>query len=103
MPYELLFKGMHSFPSEQQFHEDGTVVNFWEQLRTLPEGQIEEIWALTAPESLGGEWILVGHLELVGPMVTSQFADERMHFNHKRPLIDMTIWPQEWIELAEDF
>jgi len=67
---------------------------FYDQLKTIPSGStILEVWALTAPYSLGGEWIQIAEINLLTPLGTSKFGDERLFFNHYDMELDRAMWP----------
>ena len=53
-------------------------------------------WGLTAPESLGGEWVHMADLNLLTDLTTSEFADLRMFFQHERFQNDMNLYSDEW-------
>lgn len=75
-PYELEFTSQIHFPEEKQ---EG--VMFYDQLKTIEEGtNLLEVWAWTAPESLGGDKIKIADVKLTSPLVTSTFGDERLYF-----------------------
>jgi len=76
---------------------------FYDQLRTIEQGStVYEAWGLTAPLSLGGEWVHMANINLMTPLYTSNFGDTRLFFQHTRMQRDRRQWPKEWRRLNED-
>jgi len=54
---------------------------FYDQLTRIKQGtKILEAWALTAPLSLGGQWIKMADINLKTDIYKSFFGDTRLHF-----------------------
>ena len=76
---------------------------FYDQLKRIQQGTtIFELWGLTAPLSLKGNWVKMADIKLKTPLLTSYFADTRLHFQHKR-LTYQSNWPRGWKTAAKDF
>lgn len=66
---------------EKELDADGNQVMFYDQLKRIQAGEtILEVYAKTAPESLGGELVKIADLVLLSNLFTSKFGDERLHF-----------------------
>mmetsp|Transcript_40697 Transcript_40697/g.62108 ORF Transcript_40697/g.62108 Transcript_40697/m.62108 type:complete len:83 (+) Transcript_40697:796-1044(+) len=69
---------------------------YLEQLPTVPaDSDLYAVYALDKPEELGGQKTLIGKLQLVGSMTTSEWADENLYFQHQRVTADIADHP-EW-------
>ena len=54
---------------------------FYDQLKRIQAGEtILEVYAKTAPDSLGGELVKIADIVLKTNLYTSKFGDERLHF-----------------------
>ena len=65
-----------------------------EELRTAnPDDPILDVWALDRPD---GTWTLIGGVVLDTPLVTSEFGDKRLFFQHGRVRLDQKYWDSRW-------
>ena len=62
-----------------------------------------EVYAWTAPKSLGGIRVKIADLVLKSKIYTSRTGDQRLFFQHKRVKKDMKVWPNEWKALDHHF
>jgi len=103
MPYEIEYRGVTHFSHDKELDEAGNQVMFYDQLKRLEEGStLYEVWGLTAPHVLGGEWVHMANINLETPLYTSNFGDTRLFFQHTRHGSDRRFWPKEWRDLQED-
>lgn len=89
---------------------------FYDQLKSIPyfepdsEGNLQdgesnhlmEAWALTAPIDLDGEWVKIADINLMSQLYTSNFADTRLYFQHRKINRDRKYWPWAWRNEDED-
>lgn len=76
---------------------------FYDQLKRLEVGQpIFEVHALTAPASIGGEYIKIADIILKTELVTSKFGDTNLYFRHRRVQSDYKYWPKTWRQGYKD-
>jgi hypothetical protein len=104
IPYEIKFTSSIHFDEEKELDETtGEQVMYYDQLKRIEQGStILEAWGLTAPESLDGEWIKIADINLITPLYTSVFGDERLFFQHVDTTNDRDLWPNAWVGLNED-
>lgn len=96
-PYELDFRSTVHFDDEPELDAQQNQVTFYEQLRRIEAGTtLFEVYGLTAPSELGGEWVHLANVNMVTSPITSLFGDQRLHFNHRRLGNDLRIWPRAW-------
>jgi len=55
-----------------------------------------DVYAWTAPESLGGKRVKIAELVLKSKLYTSKTGDQRLFFQHKRIRHDTKHWPKAW-------
>jgi len=103
IPYELQFSSPYSFSNNKEYDSDGNQVMFYNQLKTITEGQtILEVYAMTAPPDADGELVKIADIVLLSDLYTSRFGDERLHFQHVRVWNDYRFWPRSWMWHTED-
>ena len=107
VPYRLHFISPITFPSEKEYTEnaDGSrrLVMWYEQLQRIPkDSTVYEVYAFTAPESLGGDYIKIADIKLRSNLYTSEFGDNRLFFRHQSISKDRKFWPRSWRKLNED-
>ena len=63
---------------------------WYDQLRNRYEAgmTVLEVWAWTAPESLGGDFIQIGDINLTSDLHTSVWGDNKLNFQHWRIQLD---------------
>ena len=80
IPFELRFKS----PNKEAFEAPDNSENWYDRLRdNLDAGDtIYEVYALTAPEALGGTEVKIADVKLETDLMASQEADEFLYFRH---------------------
>ena len=63
---------------------------------------VYEVYALTGPACLGGDFVKVADIKLLTKPVTSRFADEKLYFRHGRPQADYKYWTKAWRQGHKD-
>lgn len=84
LPYGLEFISDFSdlFDSAMETDSDGNQVMWYDQLRReiKKDASILAVWAWTAPESLGGEYVQIGDITLTSDLYTSVWGDSKLNF-----------------------
>jgi len=92
-----------SFPYRLRFHPTGSISfpdkyarSNTEDLVTVPSGSVlYEVFALDAPEKLGGQEKRIADLVLTSEMVTSKWGDQHLFIRHQDMAEDLRLRP-EW-------
>lgn len=58
--------------------------------------------AWESPKLLGGSLVKIGEVVLKTDLITSQWADNTLFFQHKQFTHDRAYWPRAWRNLKED-
>ena len=92
-----MYESPQHFLHEKEFDADGVQVSFLDQLKRLEPGStVYEVYALTAPEDLGGTHVKIADIKLKTRLVTSKFADKTLYFRHVGVNYDYPYWPKSW-------
>ena len=89
-PFKLRFKSVYELPRE-------TIgIDYKEQLKTIPaDSTLYEVYALDAPEELGGTEMHIATVVTDSEVTTSRWGDEHLEFRHQRYEDDLAYMP-EW-------
>jgi len=90
-----------SFPYRLRFHPTGSISfpdkyarSNTEDLVTIPSGSVlYEVFALDAPEKLGGQERRIADLVLTSEMVTSKWGDQHLFIRHQDMAEDLRLRP----------
>ena len=88
-PFKLRFEpsGEVEFPSDKYY-------DYRDQLSTIQAGtKLFKIYALDAPEDLGGQETYIGDLVTDSEMTTSNWGDEHLFFRHQKADDDIKLQP----------
>lgn len=117
VPYQLYFRAPEEFrgelTDEQKFDADGNQIHWVDHVKdTLTEGDvIYEVYAQYEPFFPGTEddelvlddkLVMIAEIKLQTDLVTSEWADEKLFFQHKQIAKDRKFWPRSWRRLNED-
>ena len=93
IPYELRFKLPEARKQDFAFTDNNE--DWFERVKAgLSEGDvIYEVYALTAPEPLGGEEVLIANVRLQTELQFSQRGDEFLYFRHRPQHLDRKYYP----------
>ena len=76
--------------------EPSNKMQYLDDLKSVPaDSELYDVFALTAPEDQGGQFINIGQLILDGTFTTSKWGDEHLFFKHQRQEDDNKIKP-DW-------
>jgi hypothetical protein len=99
------------FPYKLRFHPTGDIAfpDSYQQpstadLVTIPAGStLYQVFALNAPEELGGSEQMIGELVLTSKLVTSQWGDTGLFFRHQDMAEDLRRRPWTWNDATPQF
>merc|ERR1711874_86918 len=84
-----------------RYGQDGVLIP--DDLSPIPEGStLWHVYAVSAPEELGGQEELIGDLILRSPLVTSLWGDTHLFFRHQDMREDFVLHP-EWDQYTDKF
>ena len=93
-PFKLRFAPVPEFQFPATVADGYT--NYLDDLASIPAGsKVYDIYALDAPEELGGTETLIGAFMTASEITTSHWGDDHLYFRHQRMDDDLAIRP-EW-------
>jgi len=63
---------------------------------------VYEVYAMTGPACIGGDFIKIAEIKLKTKLVTSKFGDTNLYFRHQRVQTDYKYWPKELMRFHRD-
>jgi hypothetical protein len=96
MPHMLKFSPTDKVKNLFSNAEPANKMQYLNDLKSVPkDSPLYDVFALTAPEDQGGNFLKIGQLVLDGTFTTSKWGDQHLFFRHQRQNDDNKVKP-EW-------
>ena len=103
-PYGLEYESSKHFPNDNDETWYDRLKNHWNpSIDSGEEKPFIDVYAWTAPPTLGGKRVKIADIVLKSKLFTSTAGDQRLFFQHKRINHDRKHWPAAWKALDDHF